>query len=247
MLISDIHIGKRHRKVLGSLQRLADSIKLQGLLHPIGVTAEKELVFGERRLVACRDILGWSEIDIRIVDVTSIAEGEHDENQLRKDFTMSERLAILQTIQRKSVGGNQSHSLGLANAETAAKSAGFRNRQEASRVNYVVTHADPAIIAALDDKKLTVNAAYQIAGAPIQKQPVMLRENLEGQRHHRTKKKRLSQRMRKIQIPWSAKQAATILLRTWPPDLVWDFAEELRTRLGPRSISLMSDGKRHEL
>jgi hypothetical protein len=44
--IDDIRIGRRHRKQHGDLQVLADSIA----------------VSGERRLLAYRDILGWSEI-----------------------------------------------------------------------------------------------------------------------------------------------------------------------------------------
>jgi hypothetical protein len=110
------------------------SIRRHGLLQPIGVTAAGELVFGERRLAACRDLLGWQDIEARVIDIASIAEGEHDENELRKNFTRSERLAIFRTLERKRRGGDQSHSLNLANAQTAAKSAGFANRQEAHRV-----------------------------------------------------------------------------------------------------------------
>ena len=70
-------------------------------MQPVGITAAGELVFGERRLIACRDILGWHEIDVRVVDVTSIAAGEFAENELREDFTPSERVAILETINRE--------------------------------------------------------------------------------------------------------------------------------------------------
>jgi ParB/RepB/Spo0J family partition protein len=92
--IADITVGDRHRQDMGDLEELADSIKRQGVLQPIGVTADDELVFGKRRLLACRDILGWDTIDCRVVDVTSLVEGEHDENLMRKDFTLSERHAI---------------------------------------------------------------------------------------------------------------------------------------------------------
>jgi hypothetical protein len=42
---------------MGDLTTLADSIRREGLLQPIGVTDRLELVFGERRLLAHRDIL----------------------------------------------------------------------------------------------------------------------------------------------------------------------------------------------
>lgn len=56
--ISAIQIGERFRRELGGLESLAESIKAQGLLQPIGITEEGVLVFGGRRLKACRDVLG---------------------------------------------------------------------------------------------------------------------------------------------------------------------------------------------
>jgi ParB-like chromosome segregation protein Spo0J len=50
--IADIKVGNRHRKDMGDLTSLADSIREEGLLQPIGVTEKFELVFGERRLRA---------------------------------------------------------------------------------------------------------------------------------------------------------------------------------------------------
>jgi ParB-like chromosome segregation protein Spo0J len=79
----------------GDLAGLAESIRSEGLLQPIGINENRELVFGEWRLRACRDVLGWTEIDVRPVDVTSIAAGELHENEVRKNFTASERVAIL--------------------------------------------------------------------------------------------------------------------------------------------------------
>ena len=55
--IADISVGQRHRRDMGDLTTLADSIRQEGLLQPIGVTDRLELVFGERRIRAVRDIL----------------------------------------------------------------------------------------------------------------------------------------------------------------------------------------------
>jgi ParB-like chromosome segregation protein Spo0J len=35
--IADIHIDNRHRRDMGDLQGLADSIERQGLLQPVGI------------------------------------------------------------------------------------------------------------------------------------------------------------------------------------------------------------------
>ena len=67
--IADIKIGHRHRKDMGDLTSLADSIRQDGFLQPIGVTEKLELVFGERRLRAHRDILKKKTILARIISV----------------------------------------------------------------------------------------------------------------------------------------------------------------------------------
>ena len=86
---------------MGDLTTLADSIRQEGLLQPIGVTDRLELVFGERRLLAYRDILKKKTILARIVNVSSILAGEYAENLVRKDFTPSERVAIARAIERQ--------------------------------------------------------------------------------------------------------------------------------------------------
>ena len=80
--ISDITVGRRHRKDMGDLASLAENIRQTGLLQPIGVTDKLELVFGERRLCAHRDILKRKTILARIVDVPSIIAGEYAENEI---------------------------------------------------------------------------------------------------------------------------------------------------------------------
>jgi ParB-like chromosome segregation protein Spo0J len=73
--IAAIRVGQRHRRDMGDLTALADSIRQEGLLQPIGVTDRLELVFGERRRLAYRDILKKKTILARIVDVSSILAG----------------------------------------------------------------------------------------------------------------------------------------------------------------------------
>ena len=84
--ITAIKVGQRHRRDMGDLTTLADSISQEGLLQPIGVTDRLELVFGERRIRAVRDILKKRTILARIVDVSSILAGEYHENEIRKDL-----------------------------------------------------------------------------------------------------------------------------------------------------------------
>jgi N6-adenosine-specific RNA methylase IME4 len=104
--ISQIKIGLRHRKDFGDLEGLARSIE-HGLLQPIGVSPEMELIWGLRRLVATRDVLKRDVILSRIVPISSIAEGEFTENLLRKDYTVSERVALIETLRDYGHGGDR--------------------------------------------------------------------------------------------------------------------------------------------
>ena len=96
--ISDITIGKRHRAELGDIKALAHSIDDVGLLHPIVVTPNLELIAGARRLEACRH-LQWTEVPATIVPLDDIVRGEFAENADRKDFLPSEIDAIRRAME----------------------------------------------------------------------------------------------------------------------------------------------------
>jgi N6-adenosine-specific RNA methylase IME4/ParB-like chromosome segregation protein Spo0J len=91
--IDDISIGKRHRRDLGDIDELAASIKSEGLLQPIAITPDNELIAGRRRLEAHKR-LGRDEIPVHVVDLEAIVRGEQAENVHRKAFTPSETVAI---------------------------------------------------------------------------------------------------------------------------------------------------------
>ena len=88
----------RHRRELGDLDALAASIAELGLLHPIVIRPDGTLIAGERRLRAA-ELLGWTEIPVRVVDLDSVVRGEHAENSFRKDFTLSEAVAIKRALE----------------------------------------------------------------------------------------------------------------------------------------------------
>lgn len=71
--INSIKIGKRFRKDLGDIDALARSINEIGLLHPIVITPDGELLAGQRRLEACKK-LGWGEVPVRIIETKEFHE-----------------------------------------------------------------------------------------------------------------------------------------------------------------------------
>lgn len=95
--ISDIIVGERARKDMGDIAALAKSIEAHGLLHPIVVKPDNTLVAGERRIRAFQS-LGIEDIPARVIDVADLLSAERDENNVRKDFTPSEAVAIARVI-----------------------------------------------------------------------------------------------------------------------------------------------------
>jgi ParB family chromosome partitioning protein len=79
--IDAIQIGDRYRTNLGDLKALADSIDTLGLIHPVVVTPDDELVAGGRRIEAAK-LLGWDTIPVTVIhslsDAASILEAQRD-------------------------------------------------------------------------------------------------------------------------------------------------------------------------
>ena len=98
MSIADIRVGHRHRKDMGDIDTLARNIGELGLLHPVVVRPDGTLIAGERRLRAVQ-LLGWKDIPVTIIDLDQVARGEFAENVWRKDFTLSEAVAIKRAVE----------------------------------------------------------------------------------------------------------------------------------------------------
>jgi ParB family transcriptional regulator, chromosome partitioning protein len=96
--IAEIRIGGRHRRDLGDVDQLAASIAAVGLLHPVVTDAHGNLIAGQRRLEAYK-VLGRTHIPVTVVALDDIVHGEFAENTARKDFTLSEAVAIKRALE----------------------------------------------------------------------------------------------------------------------------------------------------
>lgn len=95
--ISDIKIGVRNRRFNPAKAiELADTIQKIGLLQPIVIDNNYNLIAGLHRLEATR-ILGWEEIPCQIVyfDELNSEIAEIDENLIRADLLVLERADLL--------------------------------------------------------------------------------------------------------------------------------------------------------
>jgi N6-adenosine-specific RNA methylase IME4/ParB-like chromosome segregation protein Spo0J len=96
--IAAIKLGERHRRDMGDVAALAESIRTVGLLHPPVVRSDGALIAGARRIAACR-LLGWKDVPVRVVHLEHIVRGEFAENAHRKDFLPSEIASIMQELE----------------------------------------------------------------------------------------------------------------------------------------------------
>ena len=185
--INNIIVGKRHRQDLGDLDALAGSINSLGLLQPIGVDSQMNLVFGQRRMEACRS-LEWESIPARVIDVPSLL-AERDENEVRKDFTPSERVVIGRAVEdlvSERHGSNQyqakvdvqniAHPVvpGQKSREIAAQAAGFGNTETYRQAKQVVENGTPELVNAMDKRDVSVSAASVLAKLPQAEQNAVL-------------------------------------------------------------------------
>lgn len=102
--ISSIKIGPRQRVDLGDLTSLKASLKLHGQLNPIILTDDLQLVAGERRLTAAKE-LGWTHIQARLFSglLPHEQQGiELDENIKRKQLTWLEEAKAVTLYQETS-------------------------------------------------------------------------------------------------------------------------------------------------
>ena len=100
ILIDVIQIGERFREDYGDVESLAQSIKSEGLINPITVDTESNLLAGGRRLEACK-LLGWDSIDATIFKIENEYElriVELIENIQRKEMTWAEQANLIKRI-----------------------------------------------------------------------------------------------------------------------------------------------------
>lgn len=104
MNIADIKVGKRFRKDMGDIAGLGANITSDvGLLQPIVVRRKGqrwELVAGERRLAAAKRAGEKTvEVVVRDMDDATALRAQFAENAYRKDFTLSEAVAIKRALE----------------------------------------------------------------------------------------------------------------------------------------------------
>lgn len=181
--VSKIKIGERRRDDYGDIGELAQSIKEQGLLHPVGITEDYQLVYGGRRVRAVKS-LGWSHIEaVRYgrMENLELRRKELAENMLRldldpleRDKTMIKYVEVTKSVMEEEAkqfppgaGGNSNGTVGRPSSPTSRESVSRRTGIPTSTIGEATTHVEavekyPALLKVYKRKGDRVKAYRQL-------------------------------------------------------------------------------------
>lgn len=175
--IDGITVGQRHRRDVGDLAPLMESMQRLGLLQPVTITPDGFLICGYRRLEAAKS-LGWTSLRVwvrsGISDKLSQLLAERDENATHKPLTPLEsarlydevRTLVAEDAHRRqrstqfgSTGGNTAGHLGPADSAAPQPGAGDVRRRASELVTGTASYARLEQILAMErtaaDKSLS--------------------------------------------------------------------------------------------
>jgi len=182
--VSKIKVGERFRKDLGDLLQLQASIENVGLLHPIGITVGMDLIYGGRRLQAYKN-MGKKDIPCVLIDLENPTQAENDENddEIRKSFTPSEKLAIARALEERmgerrgnpniaktpnksNVSGSRriedEPAKGERTDDFVARESGLGGKDNLRMMKAIEANAAQVVIDELNDEGITINDAYSV-------------------------------------------------------------------------------------
>ena len=155
--ISQINVSTRLRESYNNIDRLADSLAEHGLIQPIVLNEDHQLVAGGRRLKAAQ-LLGWTDIAFTYkstLDEAQLREFELEENVRREDMTWQERVKSIREI----------HKLRSRRAHISSEPWGLRETGEMLGVSAASIHAALAVAKALEEPSSPVHNALGMKDA----------------------------------------------------------------------------------
>ncbi|OUB04672.1 chromosome partitioning protein ParB [[Bacillus thuringiensis] serovar konkukian] len=194
--INQIKVAERIRKEFGNIEELANDIKENGLINPPVVTPDHELIAGERRLRACK-YLNYQQIEVRVM---SVRDYEHKlkieigENEHRKEFTFSERMAWARELERvesakareretqgKKIDPKENFPEGVVGQtrDIVAEKIGIGSGKQYEKAKFIAEHADSETIAKLDNEETSIHKAYTELKAKLKEKDKLLHQETE--------------------------------------------------------------------
>lgn len=171
--ISKIKVTDRIRQEFIGIEELAQDITENGLINPIVVTSDYQLIAGERRLRAHQH-MGREKVEVNVMEVRDRAHHlqlEISENEHRRDFTFSERIAYGKKIEelerikaKERMASPDKESLPEGHKgqvrDIVAEQAGFGSGRNYDKAKFVAEYATPEIIQSLDAGFISTHKAF---------------------------------------------------------------------------------------
>jgi len=120
--VADVVIGESRRKELGDLLSLANSISTNGLINPIVVDKQYNLVAGYRRLEAIK-MLKWEEIEVRLYE--NLSPFERRKVEIEEDLAQKKVRSWQEEVALK----KELHDLYVAEKKAGAGGKARKGRQ----------------------------------------------------------------------------------------------------------------------
>ncbi len=170
--IKEIKVSDRIRKDFGDIEELARDIDQNGLINPIVLTPDYQLIAGERRLRA-HQFLKRQQVDARIMEISDYEHQlrlEISENEHRKEFTFSERIEWAKRLEeverikaKERMAGRKEnfpdHEGGQVR-DIVAEQAGFGSGKQYDKAKFIAENATPEIIQQLDAGLISTHKAF---------------------------------------------------------------------------------------
>ena len=191
--LNNITVMERIRQDNGDLQALMKGIRDHGLMNPITVMENDGhyvLIAGYRRMIAVQ-ALDETEIEATVLSPVDAEEQlclEIEENENRKEFTDSEKVAYAKKLRvieaekaRKRMGGHNKPDESKSSQDNCpemttgqsrdivARKVGYGSGKQLERSEYVADHR-PDLMQKVDAKEMSVSGAYAKARADERKE-----------------------------------------------------------------------------
>jgi len=197
--IDEIIIGERFRKSPGDISDLIESIENIGLLHPIVIDSDYNLIAGHRRLLALRK-LGETSIPCTIIDLSGKdkRKAEAEENTIRMDFTNSEIYSIQQYFhETESRSGERTDLQPLSESERGSEPPIEKAVRATGKSTDTISKINQVMEANSDDPL-------------VQKQIEAIRENIDKESVDKSYKE-----IKKLTKPEDDKPDPEFLIKLW--------------------------------
>ena len=227
--IDEIIVGNRIRKNTVNIKELADDMRENGQITPITVRVDNagsyHLVAGFRRMKAMQSI-GEEKIEAYVIpedDEERLLKMEISENEIREDFTKTERMECIRRIEEIEARKAKQRKLATLNNSTVevqnsaqrgkardivAEQVGI-SHDTISKEKSIIDHKDeidPEVFKDWDDGKLSTNKVYTELKAKLKAKEEELSMALEGNRKLASTNKELEEESLRWKNAWQTQE-----------------------------------------